>query len=202
MTEKEGALAPYRMLDLTNERGLMCSKIFADMGAEVIKIESPGGDCARNIAPFYQGIPGSERSLFWFAFNTGKKSITLNIETADGKHILNKLVKTADFLIESFDPGYLDELGIGYTALSQSNPRLIMGSITPFRQNGPYAGWKGSDIVPWAMSGYMWMTGEAGRAPLRISSSPPDLSSRQRHNCCWLTSRPAPSAEKRRRAAC
>jgi len=172
MREKEAALAPYRVLDLTTERGLLCGKIFADLGADVIKIEPPGGDHARNIGPFYKDIPDREKSLFWFAFNTGKKSITLNIETADGQEILKKLVKAADFLIESFDPGYLDELGIGYTVLSQSNRRLIMGSITPFGQNGPYARWKGPDIVPWAMSGYMWMTGESGRAPLRISCPP------------------------------
>jgi benzylsuccinate CoA-transferase BbsE subunit len=172
MREKGAALAPYRMLDLTNERGLLCGKIFADLGADVIKIEPPGGDRARNIGPFYNDIPDREKSLFWFAFNTGKKSITLNIETADGQEILKKLVKAADFLIESFDPGYLDDLGIGYTVLSKSNRRLIMGSITPFGQNGPYAHWKGPDIVPWAMSGYMWMTGESGRAPLRISCPP------------------------------
>lgn len=172
MTEKEAALAPYRMLDLTNERGLLCGKVFTDLGADVIKIEPPRGDPARKIGPFYKDIPDPEKSLFWFAFNTGKKSITLNIETTDGQEILKKLVKTADFLIESFDPGYMDEIGIGYTALSQSNRRLIMGSITPFGQDGPYSRWKGPDIVPWAMSGYMWMTGESGRAPLRISCPP------------------------------
>ena len=172
MTRNELALAPYRVLDLTTERGFLCGKIFADLGADVIKIEPPGGDCGRNIGPFYKDTPDGEKSLYWFAFNTGKKSITLNIETAEGKRILNELVKSADFLIESFDPGYLDGLNIGYSSLSQINPRLIMGSITPFGQNGPYAGWKAPDIVPWAMSGYMFMTGESGRAPLRISCPP------------------------------
>ena len=172
MIKKESALAPYRVLDLTTERGFLCGKIFADLGADVVKIEPPGGDCARNIGPFYKDIPDREKSLFWFAFNTGKKSITLNIETADGRQILKELIKTADFLVESFDPGYLDKLGIGYNILRQSNPRLIMGSITPFGQDGPYSNWKGPDIVPWAMSGYMWMTGEPGRSPLRISCPP------------------------------
>ena len=169
MTEKEAALAPYRVLDLTTERGFLCGKILADLGADVIKIEPPGGDHSRNAGPFYKDIPDPEKSLFWFAFNTGKKDITLNLETAEGQQILRGLVKTADFLVESFDPGYLDGLGIGYASLRQSNPRLIMGSITPFGQNGPYAHWKGPDIVPWAMSCYMWMTGEPGRAPIRIS---------------------------------
>jgi len=172
MAEKEGALAPYRVLDLTTERGLLCGKILADLGADVIKVESPGGDTARDIGPFYKDIPDRERSLFWFAFSTGKKSITLDIETIDGQQILKKLVETADFLIESFKPGYLDELDIGYSTLNRLNPRLIMGSITPFGQKGPYAGWKGPDIIPWAMGGYMWMTGEPGRAPVRISCPP------------------------------
>jgi len=160
------------VLDLTTERGFLCGKIFADLGADVIKIEPPEGDPARDIGPFYKDVPDRERSLFWFAFNTGKKSITLNLESTGGQRHLRELVKTSDFLIESFDPGYLEKLHIGYTALSKVNPRLIMGSITPFGQNGPYSDWKGPDIVPWAMSGYMWMTGDPGRAPLRISSPP------------------------------
>lgn len=172
MTQREGALAPYRVLDLTNERGLLCGKILADLGADVIKVEPPGGDPTRSIGPFCNDVPGLESSLFWFALNTGKRSITLNLETPDGQRILKEMVGTADFLIESFDPGYLDGLGIGYSALSRTNPRLIMASISAFGQDGPYAHWKGPDIVPWAMSGYMWMTGEPGRAPLRISSPP------------------------------
>jgi len=172
MEEKESALAPYRVLDLTDERGFLCGKLFAGLGADVIKVEPPGGDPGRNTPPFYKDIPDPERSLFWFAFNTGKRSVTLDIETADGREVLRKLATTADFLVESFPPGYLDGLGIGYSALSQVNPRLIMGSITPFGQNGPYAGWKGPDIIPWAMGGYMWMTGEPGRAPVRISCPP------------------------------
>jgi len=116
--------------------------------------------------------PSPEKSLFWFAFNTGKRSITLNIETVNGREILRKLVRTADFLVESFSPGYLEKLDINYAALNRINPRLIMGSITPFGQTGPYAQWKGPDIVCWAMSGYMWMTGEPERAPLRVGCPP------------------------------
>ena len=111
-----------------------------------------------------------------------------------------RLVKTADFLVESFDPGYLDGLGIGYTVLHESNPRLIMGSITPFGQSGPYAQWKGPDIVPWAMSGYMWMTGESGRAPQGLSAS--GLPSRQRHDCGRYASGPALPPCHGQRAAC
>jgi crotonobetainyl-CoA:carnitine CoA-transferase CaiB-like acyl-CoA transferase len=97
---------------LTDEKGLLCSKILADLGADVIKVERPGGDAARNIGLFYHDIPDPEKSLFWFAYNTNKKSITLNIETADGRDIFKELVSSADFVIESFAPGYMQGLGV------------------------------------------------------------------------------------------
>ena len=96
-------LGPYRALDLTDEKGLLCGRILADLGADVIKVERPGGDPARNIGPFYNDIPDHEKSLFWFAYNTNKRGITLNIESLDGQDIFKRLVKTADFVIESFD---------------------------------------------------------------------------------------------------
>ena len=170
MVEKpEGMLTPYRVLDLTDEKGLLCGKILGDMGADVIKIEKPGGDSARSIGPFYHDEPHPEKSLFWFAMNTSKKGITLDIETADGQEIFKRLVKTADFVIESFQPGYLDKLGLGYSALEKINPKVIMVSITPFGQTGPYRDWKSSDIVSWAMAGEMTMWGEATDPPVRIS---------------------------------
>ncbi len=98
----------YRVLDLTDEKGLLCGRTLGDWGADVIKVELPGGDRARNIGPFYKDNPDPERSLFWFATNANKRSITLNIETVDGREIFKKLVKTAYFVIESFDPGYKD----------------------------------------------------------------------------------------------
>ena len=130
----DGAMGPYRVLDLTDENGLLCGKLFADLGADVIKVERPGGDPARNIGPFYKDVPDPEKSLFWFAYNTGKRSITLNIESSNGQQLLKRLVKSADFLVESFPPGYMDKLGLGYRALSELNPRLIMTSITAFGQ--------------------------------------------------------------------
>ena len=155
--EKDTLLEGCRVLDLTNERGLLCGKILGDFGADVIKIEPPGGDPARNIGPFYHDIIHPEKSLFWYAFNTSKRSITLNIETADGWDIFKRLVKTADFVIESFDPSYMDSLGLGYAVLEQMNPRIIMTSITPFGQEGPHAQFKGSDMIPWAMGGFMYL---------------------------------------------
>ncbi|MEK7354761.1 MAG: CoA transferase [Chloroflexota bacterium] len=170
MVEKtESMLSPYRVLDLTDEKGLLSGKILGDLGADVIKVERPGGDIARNIGPFYHDEPDPEKSLFWFAMNTSKRGITLNIETVDGREIFKKLVKTADFVIESFPPGYLDKLGLGYKDLEKINPGIIMVSITAFGPTGPYKDWKISDIVGWAMGGEMNLVGDADRPPIRMS---------------------------------
>ena len=164
-----GVLSQYRVLDLTDEQGLLCGKILGDFGADVIKIEKPGGDPVRSIGPFYHDDPDPEKSLYWFALNTSKRGITLNLETADGQEILKKLVKTADFVIESFAPGYLDKLGLGYSAMQKIKPGIILVSIAPFGQTGPYRDRKGADIVAWAMSGEMSGWGEPDRPPYRIS---------------------------------
>jgi benzylsuccinate CoA-transferase BbsE subunit len=170
VTEKhESTLSPFRALDLTDEKGLLCGRILASLGAEVIKVEPLGGDQARNIPPFYRDNPHPEMSLFYFAYNAGKKSITLNIETADGQSIFKRLVETSDFIIESFKPGYMKRLGLGYPQLSRINSRIIMTSITPFGQTGPYRNYKSSDLMCTAMSGFMYLTGDPDRAPLRIS---------------------------------
>ena len=171
MTQKNtaGMLNPYRVLDLTDERGLLCGKLLGDLGADVIKIERPGGDPARKIGPFYDDEPDPEKSLFWFAFNTSKRGITLDIETAAGQETFKKLVETADFIIESFPPGYMDKLGLGYSTLEKINPGIIMVSITPFGQTGPYKDYKAPDIVAWAIGGQMYTWGDADRPPVRIS---------------------------------
>ena len=162
-------LSGYRVLDLTDEKGLLCGKILGDLGADVIKVEPPGGCSARNIGPFYDNVPHPERSLFWFAYNTNKRGITLDIETSDGKQIFAHLVETADFVIESFPPGFLERLGLGYSSLSQIKPDIIMISITGFGQEGPYRDYKTSDIVGMAMGGLAYMMGEPDRPPLRVS---------------------------------
>ena len=165
----ESALAGYRILDLTDDQGHYCSKILADLGADVIKVEPPGGDASRNTGPFYKDIPDPEKSLYWWAYNTSKRGVTLNIDTRDGKTVLQRLVKTADAVIESFAPGYMDSLGLGYPALSQINPGIIMTSISPFGQTGPYKDWKGPDLVGWALGGQAFVTGDEDRPPCRIS---------------------------------
>jgi benzylsuccinate CoA-transferase BbsE subunit len=162
----EGMLSPYRALDLTDEKGLFCAEILGDLGCDVIKIEKPGGDRARRIGPFYHDTCHPEKSLHWFAFNANKRGITLDIETADGQDIFKKLVRTADFVIESFAPGYLDELKLAYSDLSLINDQIIVASITPFGDNGPYRDFKGSDIVAMAMGGLLNLCGEPDRPPV------------------------------------
>jgi len=124
---------------------------------------------ARRLGPFYHDEPDPEKSLFWFALNTSKRGITLDIETLDGQGIFKRLVEKADFVIESFPPGYLDNLGLDYSDLEKINPEIIMVSITPFGQTGPYKDWKTSDIVAWAMGGQMAPCGEPDRPPYRMS---------------------------------
>jgi len=171
--EDQGAyktlLKGYRALDLTDEKGFLCGRILGDLGADVIKIERPGGDTARNIGPFYHDIPDPEKSLHWFAFNSNKRGITLDIETADGRDIFTRLVKSVDFVFESFDPGYLDNLGLGYSSLERINPGIIMTSITPFGQTGPYKGYKASDMVLWGLGGMLYVCGDPDRPPVQVS---------------------------------
>src|SRR3972149_8714449 len=100
LEKREGMLSTYRVLDLTDEKGLLAGKILGDLGADVIKVERPGGDAARNIGPFYQDIPHPERSLHWFAYNANKRGITLNLRTEDGRAIFTRLVGISDFVIE------------------------------------------------------------------------------------------------------
>ena len=165
----EGLLNDYRILDLTDHKGIYCAKVLADLGADVIKIEKPGGDATRNIGPFYKDIPHPEKSIYWWAYNTSKRGITLNIETADGKEIFQRLVKTADVVVESFPPGYMDRLELGYSALSEINPDIIVTSITPFGQTGPYKDWKADDLVGWALAGQAYVTGDDDRPPCQVS---------------------------------
>ena len=164
-----GMLSPYRVLDLADEMGILAGKILADLGADVVAVEPVEGNPVRRLSPFYGGWPHPERSLVWWAYAAGKRSITLNLETADGRALLKQLASAADFLLESFAPGYLDRLGIGFEALQQVNPRLVMVSMTPFGQDGPYACYQGRDLVGMALGGFMYLTGDPDRPPLRVT---------------------------------
>jgi benzylsuccinate CoA-transferase BbsE subunit len=163
-------LKGVRMLDLTDEKGALCGKMFADMGAEVIKVEPPEGCATRKIPPFLDDEPELDHSLHFLAYQAGKRSITLNLELADGRELLKELVQRTDFLVEAFPLGYLESIGLGYETLAELNPRLIHASVTPFGDKGPGEDYKAADIVSWASGGAMFMMGESGKPPIQMSA--------------------------------
>ena len=132
-------LSPYRVIDLTNERGLLCGQILADLGADVIQVEPPGGSTARRVGPWYGDESGPERSLFWWAYARNKRSLVLDLAAEGDREQLRALAAGADFFLESDPPGHLDGLGLGYEDLAALNPALVYVSITPFGRAGPKA---------------------------------------------------------------
>ncbi len=162
-------LKDLRALDLTDENGLLCGKILADLGADVIKIEKPAGDPARRLGPFYGNEPDPAKSLYWFAYNSNKRGITLDIEKERGREVFRELARTADFVIESFRPGYLESLGLGYEGLSKIKPDIILTSITPFGQTGPYRNYQTTDIVTMGMTGLLYQTGDHDTPPVHMT---------------------------------
>lgn len=162
-------LSPYRVLDLTTERGLLCGQMLGDLGADVIKMEPPGGSPARKLGPFYQNQPHPDRSLYWWAYNRNKRSITLNLDTDEGQALLRRLAINAQFLIESENPGFLAQRRCGYADLAAVNPALVYVSITPFGQDGPKASYADSDLIILAAGGPLVLTGDEDRAPVRVS---------------------------------
>jgi len=162
-------LNPYRVLDLSDDGALICGQILGDLGADVILVEPPGGAKARKVGPFCGDQPDVNQSLNFWAFNRNKRSVVIDLESEAGRENLLQLVKTTDILIESFSPGYLDGLGIGYRALAEINPRLIVISITPFGQQGPKAQWAATDLTVTAASGALLITGDEDRPPVVTS---------------------------------
>src|SRR6185437_2985627 len=134
MSEAAGALSDVRILDLADEPGAYCGKLLADMGADVIKVEPPGGASMRDCPPFYRGIADRNRSLFFWHYNTNKRSVTLNLDAHEDRERFLQLAATADIVIETSAPGRLETLGLEYSALAARNPRLTLVSITPFGQ--------------------------------------------------------------------
>ena len=169
MSNKTGLLSSYRVLDLSDEKGTICGLILAQLGAKVVKVESLTGGNERKKGPFAEGVEEPENSLFWSAFNRGKKGITLDLESIEGKEILKKLVQKADIVLESFSPEYLKNNGLDYSAMSALNQGIILVSITPFGQTGPYRKYEGPDLVVMALSGYLYLCGDPDRAPVRVS---------------------------------
>ena len=171
MGEESISLSNVKVLDCTGELGPYAAKMYAGLGAHVIHIEPIAGDPLRNLGPFYKGIPGMERGLQYLYYNAGKKGMALNLKMDKGKEIFVKLCKTADILLESFAPGYLDDIGLSYEKLSAVNPKLVQTSITPFGAFGPYADYPGSDLTCSALGGFLFLAGVDNDKPVRASDN-------------------------------
>ncbi|MDA0264795.1 MAG: CoA transferase [Chloroflexi bacterium] len=163
-----GPLDGVKVLDLSEDiAGSFCGRLLADYGADVLKIEPPTGAALRRMGPFFGDDPHPEKSLFYLVMNLNKKGATLNLETVTGQKILKRLVPHVDVVIESYRPGYLAGLGVGYDDLVAENPSLIMTSITPFGQTGPYSQYQGEEVVSYAMGLIMSISGIQGEEPLK-----------------------------------
>lgn len=175
MTDEQptSLLDGFAALDISGNAGQFAGRLLADLGMRVIKIEPPSGDAVRSVGPFKDDLVDRERSLRFAFLNGGKESVTLNLETNDGRAMLLDLVPRVDVLIESFAPGYLDGLGVGYPSLRERNPRLVLASITPFGQDGPRANYLATDLVNVAMGGIMFISGDPSLPPVR----PPETQS-------------------------
>jgi len=165
------ALEGTRVLELTEDMGAYCGKLLADMGADVIKVERPGGDRSRLIPPFLGNEPGRDRSLSFLYNNTSKRGVTLDLEDREARERFRELARTADLVIEGHQPGYLDGLGLGYADLSKQNPGVVLTSITGFGQTGPQRGFQWADIVAGALGGAMTCTGDVEDPPVQLASS-------------------------------
>ena len=165
--EKKGLLSGIRILDLADEKASFCSKLLADLGAYVLKVEKPGGDPSRRVGPFLGGSTHPEKSLFFYYNNINKLGVTLNLEHIEGKKIFCRLVERTDIVVESFSPGYLGALGLGFAMLSEINPKLILVSVTGFGQNGPRSQYKSCDLVASAFGGQMYVSGSPSTPPLK-----------------------------------
>ena len=164
----ESAFCDLRVLDCTQGiAGPYCTKLLADFGAEVIKIEKPGeGDVTRRMGPFLRDEPHPEKSGTFFYLNTNKKSITLNLESETGVKIFKKMVREAGALTENFGPEKMSQLDLSYEVLKELNPRLIMTSISSFGQTGPYRNYKATNLTVYGLGGTMYTQ--------RLPSSPMD----------------------------
>lgn len=160
-------LTGYRVLDLAGPIGFHCLKLLADMGADVVKIEPPGGDPARLTPPFKDDLPHREASLYFLHYNTNKRGITLDLETRDGQEVFRRLIEGADVVVETMPPGRMDQLGMGYQALKALKSDIIVCSITPFGQSGPWRDYKGSDLVGLALGNTMVISGEPDQPPVQ-----------------------------------
>jgi len=162
-------LSSIRILEICDEAGFLAGKILGDLGADVVKVEAPGGDLVGRRPPYLGGIRDPERSLAWLALNTSKRGVTLDPESSPGRAVLQRLLDQTDVLLDTFAPGMLDAWGLGWDAMQRQYPRLVRCAITPFGQTGPHAQLRARDLVVVAMGGNASMTGDPDRPPLRCT---------------------------------
>lgn len=167
------ALSDLRVLDLTwYIAGPYCTKLLADYGAQVIKVERPGrGDPARRMGPFPNDEPHPEKSGLFLYLNTNKKSVTINLKSTTGIELLRELVREADVLVENFAPRVMPSLGLSYHMLSNINPALVMVSISNFGQIGPYRDYRASELILYGIGGAMNATGTLDGGPLKLGGN-------------------------------
>jgi len=171
-SDLRGTLSHLVVLDLTQFlAGPHCTQILADLGARVIKIEPPEGDPTRKLPPHF--VKG--QSAYFLSVNRSKESVVINLKHPEGRDLFLRMVPRADLIVESFRPGVMARLGLGYEVLARLNPRVVLCSITGFGQNGPYASRAAYDVIVQALSGAMSITGEPGRAPVRAGPPIGDL---------------------------
>ena len=162
------ALEGISVLDLTHYiAGPYCTRLLAGFGADVLKIEPPGGERGRRMAPFFRDEPGPDSSLPFAYLNVGKRSLTLNLKSEEGREILRSLLSETDILVENFAPRVMPSLGLDYASLREVAPHLVMVSISNFGQTGPYRDYKATDIVEYALGGLMYIFGAYDREPLK-----------------------------------
>ena len=165
--ESHSTLEDLRVLDLSDGvAGGYCGKLFADYGADVIKVEPPSGDPTRRQGPFPHGRPHREAGALWLYLGTNKRSVTLDISQPTGQRLFRRLVEDANVVVESFPPGHLNSLELGFQALRSIKRRIVLVSVTPYGQSGPKAGWRATNLTSFASGGQMSLTGDPGREPL------------------------------------
>jgi alpha-methylacyl-CoA racemase len=171
------ALEDIRVLDLSRLLpGGFCSLLLADFGADVLKVEDTGmGDYIRWSPPFYEGADESAKSALFLALNRGKRSIRLDLKSDAGKEVLLRLVREYDVLLESFRPGVMERLGVGYERLREENPGLVYCAITGYGQDGPYTGRSGHDMNYLGLNGLLGLSGDAGGPPVQAAGQIADL---------------------------
>ena len=173
----ERSLEGLRVVEFTDELGSYCGRLLADLGADVIKVEPPGGGLQRHAGPFVNGFEGdADASLAFWVHNTSKKSVVLDLDLLNAQETARRLALGADVILEDYPVGYLAGRGLGYSDLHAAKPSLVYTSVTGFGQTGPHAAWAYSDIVGQAMGGIMTLAGEAADPPNMLYGRQADVS--------------------------